>query len=94
MTETHHNLARSSGREHPMRTATVVLALLLSTIGVVPGFAHGGHHGMHLQNGEHSMEGDSDAGRGHGRGNSAYNKAKVEERDRLLSKLKDICRGC
>ena len=77
-----------------MRTATVALALLFSAVGIVPGFARGGHHGMHLQSGAPNMEGDSDAERGHGRGNNAYNKAKVEERDRLLSKLKDICRGC
>jgi hypothetical protein len=39
--------------------------------------------------------GDSHMHRGGGR-NSAYGKAKVEERDRLLSKLKNanICRGC
>ena len=74
-----------------MRVATVVLTLLLLTAGVVPASAHGGHHGM--QNGDRATEGDSEAGRGHQRGNSAYAKAKVEEKDRLLSKLKSICRG-
>ena len=77
-----------------MRTAALVLTLLFLIAGAVPGFAHGGHHGMHLQSGEHGAESDSAAMRGHQRGNSAYAKAKVEERDRLLSKLKDICRGC
>jgi hypothetical protein len=77
-----------------MRVATVVLTLLFLTAGVVPGSAHGGHHGMHLQNGDRGTEGDSEAGRGRQRGNSAYAKAKVEERDRLLNKLKSICRGC
>jgi hypothetical protein len=35
-------------------------------------------------------------GHGGGRGRGAYGKAKVEERDRLLSKLRNtnICRGC
>lgn len=45
----------------------------------------------------HDHSGDVHAGGGNGRhGNSAYGKAKVEERDRLLSKLKNtnICRGC
>jgi hypothetical protein len=77
-----------------MRAGTVVVTLLFLTLGAVPGLAHGGRHGMHLQNGDRSTEGDSEAGRGHQRGNNAYANAKVEERDRLLSKLKSICRGC
>jgi len=52
-----------------------------------PSIAQGelGHGGLHMHRG----------GRGGGR-NSAYGKAKVEERDRLLNKLKNanICRGC
>ena len=77
-----------------MRAATVVLTSLFLTVGVVPGFAHGGHHGMHLQSGDRNAESNYGDGGGHRHGNSAYNQAKVEERDHLLSKLKGICRGC
>jgi len=53
-----------------------------------PSIAQGelGHGGLHMHGG---------GGRSGGR-NSAYGKAKVEERDQLLSKLKNtnICRGC
>jgi hypothetical protein len=48
-----------------------------------------------IAQGEHDHGGFQMHGGGHGRGgNSAYAKAKVEERDRLLSKLKSICKGC
>jgi hypothetical protein len=52
-----------------------------------PSIAQGelGHDGVHMHRG------------GHGGGrNSAYGKARIEERDRLLSKLRNtnICRGC
>jgi hypothetical protein len=66
------------------RATVLVVAMLCSS----PVLAHGGR--------DHSGS-DVHAGGGNGRhGNSAYGKAKVEERDRLLSKLKktNICRGC
>jgi hypothetical protein len=53
-----------------------------------PSIAQGelGHGGLHMHRG---------GGRGGGR-NSAYGKARIEERDKLLTKLKNanICRGC
>jgi hypothetical protein len=60
--------------------AILVLFLVISTAQPV------------LARGSHWSEVGAAGDRRHG--NSSYGKAKVEERDRLLSKLKDICRGC
>jgi hypothetical protein len=43
--------------------------------------------------GGHGMHGGGFSGGGR-RGNSPYIKAASNERDKLLSKLKSICRGC
>jgi hypothetical protein len=44
----------------------------------------------------HHHDGGAVSGGGDRHGNNAYGKAKVEERDRLIDKLKNmnICRGC
>jgi hypothetical protein len=44
----------------------------------------------------HHHDGVEASGGGDRRGNNAYGKAKVEERDKLIGKLKNmnICRGC
>lgn len=73
----------------PAKFSAFVLILLLAAIGT-PSLARG----WHAHRGEHNGAEVHESG-GRGR-NSAYGKAKVEERDRLLSKLKgmNICRGC
>lgn len=75
-----------------MRTSTAVLTTLLTllTANAEPALARGMH-----DHGERNTVSSSEAGLGgHQRGNSAYANAKVEERDRLLGRLKSICRGC
>jgi hypothetical protein len=62
---------------------TVILILMILTAQPVLARGHHQHHG-----GEADGSGDSRRG--------AYGKAKVEERDKLIVKLKNmsICRGC
>ena len=63
-----------------------------------PALARGVHnYGVtHIPpHGEGDMAGGSEAGgEAHRHGNNAYGKARIEEKDRLISKLKSICRGC
>ncbi len=64
----------------------IVVAMVLIVLTAQSALARGGHH-------HHGAEaGDSGDRRAH----SAYGKAKVEERDKLIDKLKNmkICRGC
>jgi hypothetical protein len=77
-----------------MRTSTAVLMLLLMACAAEPASARG----IHDYGGTHH-EGNAVIGSEAGfesrrHGNTAYAKAKIEERDRLLGKLKSICRGC
>ena len=75
---------------------TTTLAFVLGAGFVVtpvsPLEARGGHH-FGMQMGGHGMHGGGFSGGGR-RGNSPYIKAASNERDKLLSKLKSICRGC
>lgn len=79
-----------------MQTSAAVLMLLLMAR-TEPALARGVHnHGVtHMPHGGDDMAGGSEAG-GEARrhGNHAYGKARIEEKDRLISKLKSICRGC
>lgn len=51
-----------------------------------------GHDGLRSSGGAVGYGGGFAGGRRHA--NDAYVKAASQERDRLLKKLKDICRGC
>jgi hypothetical protein len=64
----------------------IIVAILLIIFAAQPVPAHGAHH--------HHQGAEADGG--DRRGNNAYGKAKVEERDKLIGKLKNmnICRGC
>jgi hypothetical protein len=64
----------------------VTLALVLIVLTAQPVVARDDHH--HRQGAEADV--------GDRRGNNAYGKAKVDERDKLIGKLKNmnICRGC
>jgi hypothetical protein len=83
-------------RELEMRTsAAILMSLLISCM--EPALARGVHNhgGTRMPHGGGDLAGGSEAsGEGHRHGNNAYGKAKVEEKDRLLGKLKSICRGC
>jgi hypothetical protein len=61
--------------------------VLLAILTAQPVLAHGDHHH------HHGAEAD---GSGDRRGNKAYGNAKIDERDKLIGKLKNmnICRGC
>jgi hypothetical protein len=79
-----------------MRTSAAVLMVLLMAC-TEPALARGmhTHGGTHMAHGARDLAGGSEAGgEGRGRGNNAYGKARIEEKDRLISKLKSICRGC
>lgn len=62
----------------------ILVALTVPIAAEAHGWSHfGGHHGM---NGAH-LKGGRD-------GDDAYAKAASAEQDRLLKKLKTICKGC
>jgi hypothetical protein len=65
----------------------IVVALVLIILTAQPVLARGSHN--------HHPGAEAD-GSGDRRGNNAYGKAKVEERGKLIGKLKNmnICRGC
>ncbi|MFC0242538.1 hypothetical protein [Rhodopseudomonas telluris] len=67
--------------------AAALAALLLTPLAVQ---ARGGM-GFHMHGGMGMHLGRFAAGR---HGNDSYIKAASDERDKLLSKLKSICRGC
>jgi hypothetical protein len=77
-----------------MNTKVLLVALILA----FPAIAQpvGASAAPVVAQGEHDHNGfHMHGGGGHGRGgNNAYGKAKIEERDRLLGKLKSICKGC
>ncbi len=75
-----------------MRTA--VLMLLLTARAVEPASARGIHDYGGTHHGGNTVIGSEAGFEGRHQGNTAYAKAKIEERDRLLGKLKSICRGC
>lgn len=73
-----------------LKTSGFQNLVLISTLFVVFGTQPTSARGWHARDGR-----GGDAGTAENRhGSSAYGKAKVEELDRLLTKLKDICRGC
>jgi hypothetical protein len=72
----------------------MLMLLLMSCM--EPALARGVHNhgGTHMPHGGDLAGGSEAGGEAHRHGNNAYGKAKVEEKDRLISKLKSICRGC
>jgi hypothetical protein len=64
----------------------IIVAMVLIVLTAQPVLARGAHHHNHGAVAE-------GAGDRHG---NAYGKAKIEERDKLIGKLKNlnICRGC
>jgi hypothetical protein len=71
--------------------------MLLLVACTEPALARGVHnHGVtDMPHAGAGMAGGSEAGgEAHRHGNNAYGKARIEEKDRLISKLKSICRGC
>lgn len=74
-------------------TLALVIGAGLIVTPLSPTEARGGGHHFSLHMGGHDMHGRDFSGGGR-RGNSPYIKAASSERDKLLSKLKSICRGC
>jgi len=77
-------------------TLAIVIGVGLITMSASPLEARGGGHyvAMHsFGHGMHGMRANAFAGAGHRRDNP-YLKAASDERDKLLDKLKSICRGC
>lgn len=76
------------------RIALLIVTAFTLSIGSAEarGFHGLGHGSWH----SHGIREDDTSGVAHGRrhGNDTYMKAARDERDKLLSKLKSICRGC
>jgi hypothetical protein len=76
------------------KALVVILAIVISVGAAFTSAASArGHDGIRSSRGGAIANGSGfAAGRRHS--NDAYVKAASQERDRLLKKLKDICRGC
>lgn len=73
-------------------TAALLLAGFILTASLCPADARGGHgFGGHGFGGMHGAAGFV-GGRRHG--DDAYTRAALAEEEKLLAKLKNICRGC
>lgn len=76
------------------RMTLPIVAVVAFSIGSAEGRgSHGlGHRSWH----SHGVREEAAPGFAHGgrRGDDAYMKAASQEREKLLSKLKSICRGC
>jgi hypothetical protein len=83
---THHRAGSA-----PFIGALIVAITFAACTG--PANARGGGHGFSHGLGRGSGRGGGLAG-GRGHGNDAYARAALQEEEKLMLKLKNICRGC